>query len=249
MRRTTRLLLAGALVVALMSTTGCFRRERLSTSGTAPQTVSESVPIGTATSAVTRISMGAGELRLEGADLGSDALTGDFLYAPSSLKPEIESEQEGDALQIAVRHPTIQKLPFRNLASEWDLRLADGLPTELVLNMGAGDSSIDLSDVDVTELSVNLGAGESRIDLTGERAHDVRGLVQAGAGEIVIRLPKDVPVRITGRQDGIGEWSYDGFTTDGNAVVNEAWSADASENSIELNVQRGVGNVRLELAD
>lgn len=52
----------------------------------------------------------------------------------------------------------------------------------------------------------------------------------------------------------MGNWDYSGFITDGNAVVNDAWreargGVPAPGGSIELDVQRGVGDVRLVLVD
>jgi hypothetical protein len=251
MDRMTKTALAVLLAAAVLTTTGCFRRvpiERMDESGTA----AKSVPLGTAAAMTATVSMGAGELSIAGGAPAGEALAGDFEYAPKSLEPMVTSETSGDELKVEVRHPEVDRLPLVNLKSNWDIRLTNDVPTDLVLNMGAGDANVDLSDVDVTDLAINLGAGQSDIDLTGERTREVRGRIQAGVGELVVRLPKDVPVRVTGIRDGIGDWSADGFTSDGSVVVNEAWeaqgsSAEANEGSIELVVQRGIGEVRLEL--
>ena len=71
--------------------------------------------------------------------------------------------------------------------------------------------------------------------------------VTAGAGEVTVRLPSDVGVRVSGRSEGIGEWDFDGFRQDGEYLVNDAYGSTAT--SIELDVQRGIGKVTLELVD
>jgi hypothetical protein len=52
-------------------------------------------------------------------------------------------------------------------------------------------------------------------------------------------------VKVTGRKDGIGDFQADGFKTYGNSFVNDAYGKTPT--SIELNVMRGVGEVKLEL--
>lgn len=198
MKRLTKTLLVMALAATAATTTGCFRRVQIENVA-GVQTPSLSVPANGATSMKAEIDMGAGELTVSGSALGSDALRGDFTFAPSNLKPEVIDSRNGDVLFATVRQPDASKVPPLSLTgpldivNKWDIELSDALPTELVLNMGAGESTVDLSDVDVTELTVNLGAGDAKVDLSGERERDVRGLVQAGAGAIEIRLPKTCP--------------------------------------------------------
>ena len=71
--------------------------------------------------------------------------------------------------------------------------------------------------------------------------------VTAGAGRVEVRLPSDIGVRVSGREDGVGDWSYDGFTVDGDYLVNDAYGT--SDTTIELDVQRGIGDVVLVLVD
>ncbi len=51
-------------------------------------------------------------------------------------------------------------------------------------------------------------------------------------------------MRITGMQDGVGDFNVDGFSADGDAFVNEAW--ETAPVKIELRIQRGVGEVTVE---
>ena len=116
---------------------------------------------------------------------------------------------------------------------------------ELNVQMGAGSSNLDLAEIDVRDLTMRLGAGETKLDLTGPRAEDVKGDVQAGVGQLTIILPKDVGVKVTGRKTGVGTFEADGFKVQGDAYVNDVYGTTPA--SIELNVMRGVGEVKLEL--
>jgi len=71
--------------------------------------------------------------------------------------------------------------------------------------------------------------------------------VTAGAGRVEVRLPSDIGVRVAGREEGVGDWSYDGFSVDGAYLVNDAYGT--SDKTIELNIQRGLGEVVLVLVD
>lgn len=255
--RIFKIALAAALCAALLGSTGCIlRRERLSQStSTIKRTDSEAVSLDGAKTGEVVVMMGAGELKMAGGASSGNLIDGTFTYAPASLKPVIEPASLGDShKQVVIRNERSDGLgDFRGLggvrlANSWDVRLTEEVPvTQLSVTLGAGDSDLDLRTVDVERLTMNLGAGDAMIDLSGERTHDVTGAIQAGAGEVTIKVPSNVGVRVMGAQDGLGDWSAPGFTKQGNYYVNEAYAT--SDVKIELNVQRGVGQVRLELVD
>jgi hypothetical protein len=52
---------------------------------------------------------------------------------------------------------------------------------------------------------------------------------------------------VTERNDGIGDFSADGFKADGITWVNDAWSGTGPK--IEIDLTRGIGDVTLTLVD
>lgn len=254
MRTHVKVGLVLALAGMLAATSGCIiRREAVEEPASSrTQTTTESVPLGAAKQASMQVSMGAGELTMSGADLGADVLRGEFTFAPARLEPVVTSElgSDSETINVTVSHPDIRDLDFlgRNVASEWSLQLAAAVPMDDVnVSMGAGNADLNFKDVDLSRLQVDMGAGDLMLDLSGPRTSDVTAAVAAGAGLVEVRLPKDVGVRVSGRNDGIGEWSHEGFTVDGDYLVNDAYGT--SETTIELDVQRGIGEVRLVLVD
>jgi hypothetical protein len=249
MRTPTRVALAALLVAALLATTGCIvRRERVDDIE-GVQTAEESVALGSAERAVVDVDMGAGDLSIEGASLDGDVMQGTFIYSPDELEPEVDGDAGADTIEVSISHPRVSGLNFgtRNFASDWDIALAEGIPTDLRVSLGAGNGDLDLTGLDVTDLRLDMGAGDVTLDLSGPRDTDLDARVTAGAGTVTVQLPADVGVRVSGRQDGVGEWVFDGFTTDGDYLVNEAYGQ--TDTTIELDVQRGVGRVELELVD
>jgi hypothetical protein len=242
-RRAILLLLAVA-IVATMGSTGCRRVRLEDVEGPAGlETATKSVALDGAEKLDARMRMAAGEFKLAGGATG--AMDAQFETSPRNLLPEVDYSVEGTSGVLRVTQPTMEEFDFMgDTRNVWDVKLASGIPVDLDVEFGAGDSTVDLSEVDVRDVHVLTGAGKTTIDLTGERTADVRAKVEAGVGELTIKVPSNVGVRITGAQDGIGDFNVDGFSADGDAFVNDAW--DSATVKIELRIQRGVGEVTIE---
>lgn len=251
MRTTVKLALALALVGALAATSGCIvRREAVVESDPyRTRTTTEAVPLGSAAQARVRLSSAAGELDVRGADLGSDIVRGEFTYAPASFKPEVTTDETSSTIEVDIAHPEFDGLSLwkGHYASEWSVEIGNQVPLGMDVTLGAGDAVVDLRGLDLSDLQVNMGAGDLTIDLSGPRPRNLTAWVTAGVGRTEIRLPSDVGVRVRGRSDGVGEWIYDGFTTEGGDLVNDAYGE--SETNIQITVQRGIGEVELVLVD
>jgi hypothetical protein len=259
-----RIASVGALLVVALVAAGCVREPlpegwridtHLGDGTTASSTTSQSgsvgiagdvdVPLDGATQADVHLTMGAGELRLAGGETSS-VVSGSFDYKPASWKPEVDYAVRDGVGYLQVKQPTVHTgFNLGQNRNEWDLKLIKDVPMNLVVEMGAGTSALDLSGVVVRNLTMRLGAGESTVDLTGPRTEDLNGEIQAGVGQLSIVLPKDVGVKVTGRTGGIGTFEAEGFKVQGDSYVNDAYGTTPA--TIELKVMRGVGEVKLEL--
>jgi hypothetical protein len=232
-----------AIGLALVISVGCVRVE-LPDPGY--ETKTETVDAGAATEVTASIDMGAGELDVTGGATG--LMKGTFEYSPESWKPEVDYEVTGGEGRLSVRSPRqLDIRPLRTTHYVWDIALADDMPFDLAVNMGAGEADLDLRGVDVRRLDVNLGAGETTIDLSGVRRHDADITVATGAGSLTVRVPADVGVRIRGLEDGIGDFTAEGFTHDGDALVNQAY--DDAGVRLEIRLTRGIGEIIVEAVE
>jgi predicted membrane protein len=66
--------------------------------------------------------------------------------------------------------------------------------------------------------------------------------VEGGVGSAMIRLPRDVGVRVNA-SGGIGSVNADGFRRDGDSYENDAYGKTAS--SIDMTVHGGIGEIDL----
>ena len=207
------------------------------------QRESKSVDLQNAQSARANLKMGAGELNLTG---GADRLMeGDFSYNVADWKPKVSYDMSGDTGELVVRQGGAEGSNLGGQArNEWDIRLNDEVPTDLVVQMGAGESDLDLDSLALTGLNLQMGAGKTTVDLTGDYAQGFDASIQGGVGEAKVMLPSGVGVKAKA-QGGLGRINAKGLQKVGDSYVNEAYGE--SDVILRVDIQGGVGEINLEV--
>jgi hypothetical protein len=210
------------------------------------QTENLAVPKSNAEQSVhAHLQMAAGELNISGGPLkSSDVVDGQITYNVPEWKPDESYSVNDGRGSLMIMEPEEHHTTFGGVKYTWDLHFNDKLPLELAVEMGAGDSKLNLADLNLQNLDVQVGAGDSTIDLTGDWKHDVSVSIQGGVGEVHVKLPRDLGVRVT-VEGGLGEVSAPDFKRDGSDYVNDA--AGKTKNTIEVHISGGIGEVHLEL--
>src|SRR5829696_2679975 len=110
------------------------------------QEESKSVDPQNAESARAKLQMGAGELNLTG---GADQLMeADFSYNVSDWKPKVSYHVSGQEGELVVKQGSGGGVRLGGDArNEWDISFNDEVPTDLVVQMGAGESDLDLDSL------------------------------------------------------------------------------------------------------
>jgi hypothetical protein len=209
---------------------------------------SETVTLQGATSAAVEIHMHQGELNLDGAAATDDILDAEFQFNGDDWAPEVSYGVDGAEGQLKIEQGdgggVLGHWPWDDGDSVWDLRLNSVVPTDLNVRLGAGTSDLNLSELNLDTLDVDLGAGETMVDLTGARQHDVLANVKGDAGRLTLKLPNDVGVRVE-VDSGIGSVDEIGMHKDGDVYVNDAYGAAPFTIDIKLDLR--VGDVNLEV--
>jgi hypothetical protein len=205
------------------------------------RTETKTVDAAGAQSVEVRLKMGAGELRFAG---GARALMdAEFVHRGRYRIPEVDYRVSGSKGILTVRQRRSGFL-FGSSRNDWDLRLNSSLPADLDISLGAGESKLDLRDVDVRSLNVDMGVGSVQLDLRGKRGQSFDVSIDGGIGSGHIRLPSDVGVRV--RVDGgIGSVSAHGFTKSGHVYTNDALGK--SPVTIDIKIDAGIGSINLSL--
>ena len=183
----------------------------------------------------THLMMGAGELNVSGS---ADALMeADFAYNVADWKPKVDYDVSGDTGKLSVKQGNGKSVRIGGGArNEWDVRFNDEVPTDLVVNMGAGES--DLDSLTLTGLTLHMGAGETTVDLTGDYGRDFDATIQGGVGEATVLLPSTAGVKATA-ESGLGKINAKGLQKEGDSYVNDAYGD--SDVSVKVDVQGGSG--------
>jgi hypothetical protein len=231
------------------------------------QTESQAIEAAGAESAAVEIEMGVGQLTVNGG--AAELLDATFTYNVAEWQPQVNYAVTDGVGNLEVSQSgDVDTIPLDNdIRNEWQLNLNDEIPLDMLIRLGAGESQLSLATLNLRRLTVEGGAGEANIDLggsplesltvtsgVGETTIDLTGIwendldatITGGVGELTLRLPRNVGVRVV-TQTGIGDVNANGFTRDGDAYVNDAYGQSAA--TLTLNVSGGIGAITLELGE
>jgi hypothetical protein len=213
------------------------------------RTETESVDPGSATSAQVEITFPAGELRVE--DGAGGLMDATFTYNVAEWQPLVEYSVEGGQGDLKVSQPGAEgtdNLPFVSSAGEmvndWTIQLSSGMPLDLSIMTGAGETTLLAGGLDLNNLSVQTGAGVTNLDLTGSWTHDVHVSVQGGVGDLRIDLPAEMGVRVNSSTALVAVSTF-GLTEADGGYVNDAYGA--APYTLTLDLEAGVGSVELRV--
>jgi hypothetical protein len=183
----------------------------------------------------------AGEVMLAGGS--SRLMDADFRYDRRREKPNVEYSVSSDRGLLHVSQDEDQwHTNWGNDDVDWNMKVNNGVPIDLHVEMGAGHTNLQLNGVEVKDLDVHMGAGQLDLDLTGPRTVSVNGTIEGGVGQATVRLPKDVGVHVEA-SGGIGSVDQRGLKRDGDAYVNDAYGKAAA--NVDLTIHGGIGEIRL----
>ncbi len=205
-------------------------------------TDSKTVEAAGAEAVEVNIKMGAGELQISG---GAQALMeADFTYRTRRRPPEVDYRVAGSKGFLTVRQHRGGTVVFGSSRNEWDIRLNSQIPADLKINLGAGESTLDLAEVVLRSLTVDMGVGEMKLDLRGRHDRDLDVTIDGGIGSGTIYLPAEAGARV--RVDGgIGSVEAHGFSKNGHVYTNDAYGK--SPVTIEVSIDAGIGSIDLRL--
>lgn len=232
-----KLMLALSSVFLLI---GCVNRVAVGPT----QTDSQSVELGNAESVQAAIKMGVGQLNIRGG--ATNLMDAEFTYNVEDWRPEVDYQQRGDIGELQVSQPDaeINGIPDDNIEYRWDIALQNAIPLDLNIDLGVGESELNLSGLALQDLVVDTGVGSAVIDLTGpwQDSFDVR--INGGVGETTVYLPENVGLHMAA-DTGIGSLVVNGLQKDGDVYTNAAYGN--SDVSITLEINGGIGEITVQV--
>jgi hypothetical protein len=204
---------------------------------------SRTVALEGATRAEVGLHMNAGELRVRGADQEA-LLEASFEYNRERDRPVVDYRRFGDKGTLEVRRARRNSIPFGRIRNRWDIHLCNSVPLDLDIDLGAGQSDIDLRGLKLQRVEIDMGVGEMNLDLQGPHQESFNVKIDGGVGSGKIYLPSEVGVRVK-VDGGLGSIEARGLIKQGGAYVNEAYGKSAVE--IEVDINAGIGSLDLRV--
>lgn len=202
------------------------------------QQQSTSIPLEGAEVVSANLMMGAGQMNISS---GAQALVeADFRYNVSGWEPMVDYSASSEQGILSIEQPESVNLRVDNVRYEWDLRFNPDVVLDMDISLGAGQSTLDFSQLNVTDFDILVGAGEVELDLTGNRQNNMTGTIRGGVGSLTILLPEMIgaAVEVDG---GIGSVDTGTLILSGDQYVNAAYGE--AETTISLSVEGGVGEI------
>jgi hypothetical protein len=213
----------------------------LTTSVSDVRTESQSVNLESATSADVQIEFPAGELNVQSG--AGNLMDASFRYNVEDWQPRVQYSENSTQGVLRVSQHGDNRVPVGGqLINEWEIQLSENVPMDLVIRTGAGNSLLDLGELDMTSLTVETGAGVTTVNLDGVWQHDLDVSIQGGVGELTVNLPAEMGVRVQ-MDTALVTVTANGLTRDENGYVNEAFGT--APHTLTLDLQAGVGSVIL----
>lgn len=198
-----------------------------------------SIDLGNVKRANVQLDLGAGELTVR-SGVGK-LLRGRFEYNVAAWKPEVTYSASGSSADLTIRQPHGGG-GFGNTRNTWDLELNDRVLLDFTLNCGAGQSKLEMGDLDLQHVAVKFGAGQVDLDLRGKPTHDYDVDISGGVGQATVRVPVDAGVRAEAH-GGIGQINVTGLEKHGDHYENSLYGN--SKVNVRLQVQGGIGEIRI----
>jgi hypothetical protein len=202
------------------------------------------VPLEGAGRAEVKMRFGAGTLEVSGAAAPENLFQGEFT---GGLDRRVR--RRGDRLDVEMRIPESGWMVFFtpwswSRAFTWKVALNERIPIELDVESGASEMRLNLEPFQVKKVRLQTGASSSVITLPARAGH-VQVSVESGAASVVLHVPAGVAGRIRAR-GGLSDIQVDAnrFRHDGDRY--ESQDFETAENRVEIDVQTGVGSVKID---
>lgn len=205
-----------------------------------PTTVdTRSVPAAGITSANINLDMKAGNITVRSGS--ANMVDATFTYNVSEWKPNVNSYTSGSNGVFEVTQPD-SNINTIDTRYDWEFRLGK-VPTNLKVNLGAGNINMYLGGLPLKSLTVDNHAGNTTVDFTGNWDNNMQANITGSVGNTTIRVPENVGVRITTNKN-LGNITANGFTANGNIYTNDAYGK--SPITLDIKTTVNVGNLVLE---
>jgi hypothetical protein len=233
------LLIAGLLIVTLGLAMALWAWQPYAGQTLTSETIDQSLQ--GAGEASVKMEFVAGRLQVNGLTDSDSLVAGSVRRGNNETVTQDFHVSEGTAY-YTLKSETNWVPPFFNNGEaerSWDLRLNASVPTNLTINTGVGEATLDFEELNLTSLDLKIGAGDTVVMLPAQGSFNAN--LDAGVGNVTVDIPEEMPARI--RVDsGLGNIEVAGdYPRQGDYYVSPAY--DEATDRVDLDIDGGVGNI------
>ncbi|MFC2158855.1 toast rack family protein [Acidobacteriota bacterium] len=203
---------------------------------------SHDVPIRGVETARVELDIGAGEMVVEGG--ARDLLEGYFRWNVRRWEPRVDYTVKNGKARVKVKQMKGPRLALGNAKNKWEISLNKDIPLDLYVDCGAGETRLNLRDLNLRSVIVDMGVGELRLDVSGRYTHDIDITVDGGIGSATVIFPRDIGVRVD-VDGGLGSIDARDFNKRKSVYTNDAYGETDTRIKVKMDV--GIGSLDLKL--
>jgi Cell wall-active antibiotics response LiaF, C-terminal/LiaF transmembrane domain len=195
------------------------------------------IPLQGLRTAALHINHGAGRLKISSGAGITNLLEGSFRGGVDR-----KDHQQEDHFDLTLSVPShFFFWSWGSYGLNWDIKLNSQVTLDLDVNFGAGESRMDLSDLDINHLVLKTGVSGSDIILPSrEGITYVR--IESGISGVNLHVPQDVAARIK-TETGLAGVTIDRQRFPRQGGVSQSPEYDSAMRKIEIKISTGIGAV------
>ncbi|HZW04129.1 MAG TPA: hypothetical protein VFF68_09395 [Anaerolineaceae bacterium] len=190
-----------------------------------------------ATEADVEINHGAGQLQVHASTDVNRLMVGSFA---GGVDTQLRREGGRALLKMSVPGDAWMSFPFTD-GFRWDVGFNAQTPLRLRFHTGAGETQLDLRDLQVKDLVLETGASSTRLTFPAQ-AGFTRAKIETGAASLEMRIPEGVAARIE-VESGMSSINIDTLRFPQRGKIYESADYETAANKIEIDIETGVGSV------
>ena len=199
------------------------------------RTITRTVAVQGAERVTAELDMRSGSMNVEGG--ADDLFEGTFTYNIKRWEPEIDySINRGQGL-LTVKQGGGWWIPtFWFIRNDWEIKLKNSVPLDLVATISSGDSTFDLKSLSLLSLDINSSSGSVNADLSGDLPDLRRVSIDQSSGNTNLDM--------TGKYQTYIQMDVESSSGNINLNLLGEW-----EGAVDANIRNSSGNVTLHLPE
>ncbi len=188
--------------------------------------------LGAAPQADVSINFGAGDLTIGKASPGK--------IVDGTFEGEVRYDAKPDG-RVWLKLEPLNWWGWSPRGYRWSIGLTDAVPLKLLLDGGAANANVDLTDLKITDLRVKTGASSTTIRLP-RAAGTTSVRINAGAASVKLFVPEGVAARVhSSMAIGSNDINRQRFPLSGSDYVSPDYAT--ALNKIDIQFEGGVGSL------